>query len=436
MRCRCEAREERAGQDATAVLSRPSLTLSELLKYFPLVSTPENSELEEGRNGGDVLVESLSNDSRNLGPNCVFFCIEGTVHDGHDFAAQAAASGAIAVVASKKVDIDEGSRVPVILVEDTQRSLAMASKVFYGDPSARMDAFAVTGTNGKTTTTWLIRGILEEFGQITGMIGTVEYALAEHRLDSSGQLWATDEDDPTLQMQQTLPAHIVPYLGKYEVENTTPDCLQVQKIMSSMVNQGGEAVVMEASSHALAMGRCDNIDVNVGVFTNLSRDHMDFHRTMDAYLKAKLRLFDLISSDGCGVVNLDDPASQTFLEAAARRGLRVLTFSSDPSSDANVVCVGADLSLFKTEMVVGVAETGDQVEITSTLLGRANVSNILAAVTAGESSLSLSIFTGGHILCRQALVYRRKRHHRHRRSDPTDDSSFFFLDRFGDGIPR
>ena len=116
---------------------------------------------------------------------------------------------------------------------------------------------------------------------MTGMIGTVEYALAEHRLDSSGHVWEPLSEDPTLDMQNTLPAHIVPYLGKYEVQNTTPDALQVQKIMASMIDQGGEAVVMEASSHALEMGRCDNVDFNVGVFTNLSRDHMDFHGDME-----------------------------------------------------------------------------------------------------------------------------------------------------------
>jgi len=102
----------------------------------------------------------------------------------------------------------------------------------------------VTGTNGKTTTTWLIRGILEEAGYVTGMIGTVEYALAEHRLDSSGHVWEPLSEDPTLDMQNTLPAHIVPYLGKYEVQNTTPDALQVQKIMASMIDQGGDAATM------------------------------------------------------------------------------------------------------------------------------------------------------------------------------------------------
>ena len=106
----------------------------------------------------------------------------------------------------------------------------------------------MTGTNGKTTTTWLVRGILEEAGLSTGMLGTVEYALAEHRLDISGNFWEGGEEDPTLEMEHTLPAHIVPYVGKYEVENTTPDALQTQRIMAAMVDRGGEALVMESST--------------------------------------------------------------------------------------------------------------------------------------------------------------------------------------------
>ena len=218
---------------------------------------------------------------------------------------------------------------------------------------------------------------------MTGMIGTVEYALAEHRLDSSGHVWEPLSEDPTLDMQNTLPAHIVPYLGKYEVQNTTPDALQVQKIMASMIDQGGEAVVMEASSHALEMGRCDNVDFNVGVFTNLSRDHMDFHGDMESYANAKLKLFDLVSMSGYGIVNLDDSSSSLFIDAARGRGIKLLTFSADSSAQADVICLSVNLSLFQTELVVGVMNLGREIEITSSLLGRANVSNILAAVSAG-----------------------------------------------------
>ena len=139
---------------------------------------------------------------------------------------------------------------------------------------------------------------------------------------------------------------------------------------------------MEASSHALAMGRCDNLDLNVGVFTNLSRDHMDFHGDMDSYTKAKLRMFELIAANGTGVVNIDDPASHLFIEAATRRGLRVLTFSSAADSSADVVCLASRLSLFETELEVLVKSTGTKLDLTSSLLGNANVSNILAAVSA------------------------------------------------------
>jgi UDP-N-acetylmuramyl tripeptide synthase len=358
-----------------------SVPLRELVETLKVVEVSTQGEIQAGVES--LTIESLSNDSRDIGKNCVFFCIKGTARNGHDYAAQAVENGAIAVVASEPAVAAEISTVPVLVVEDTQTSLSRAARSFYGDPSTKLSTVAVTGTNGKTTTSWLVRGIFEEAGYVTGMIGTVEYALAEHRLDSAGQIWEASEEDPSLSMQHTLPAHIVPYAGKYEVENTTPDALSIQKIMASMVSQGGEAVVMEASSHALELRRCEDVDFNVGIFTNLTRDHMDFHSDMESYTSAKLKLFELLSTNGAGVVNLDDPSSDLFVEVAGRRGLKLLTFSSKPeSAAADITCRNVCLSLFETQMQVSLPQNRE-IEITSSLLGNANVSNILAAVSAG-----------------------------------------------------
>ncbi len=372
--CKTKAVES-AAASSSSPSHDPKWVLSDLLEALSqTVSRTEN--LGEGQ-AERLAVGSLSHDSRDvrgLG-NCVYFCLQGLTNDGHSFAQQAAESGAVAIVASKPVEIDAPG-VPVIFVEDTQDSLVRASKAFFGDPSSKLNTVAVTGTNGKTTTTWLVRGILEEAGFITGMIGTVEYGLAEHRLDATGEVWEPPsgaEPDPTLEMQHTLPAHIVPYVGKYEVENTTPDALRLQQIMAAMVRQGGEAVVMEASSHALELGRCDGTRFNLGIFTNLTRDHMDFHRDMASYTEAKLKLFELVAPGGSAIVNLDDPSATRFVEVAQRRGLKLLTFSADAASGADVTCLGVTLSLFQTEMIVGVANTDRQIEITSSLLGRANV---------------------------------------------------------------
>ena len=168
------ASEQSSGQSSSQSIERQSdseripafsVTLGEVVRLLPLVSTPENLNSE-------LAVEGLSNDSREVASNFVYFCIEGTVQDGHDFAAQAAEKGAVAIVASKEVGV-HGADVPVLLVEDTQASLAVASKAFYGDPSSRLKTVAVTGTNGKTTTTWLVRGILEEAGFITGLVDMI-----------------------------------------------------------------------------------------------------------------------------------------------------------------------------------------------------------------------------------------------------------------------
>lgn len=156
-------------------------------------------------------------------------------------------------------------------------------------PTARVAG--VTGTNGKTTTSWLIRSVLEQMALVVGMVGTIEYALAEDRLDEEGSLWIPSEPDPTLNRKSSSPYRVAPYRGKYAVPNTTPGPLPMVKLLAGMRDRGAQAAVLEASSHGLSQGRLGGTDVDVAVFTGLSQDHLDFHGTMEEYKQAKLLLF-------------------------------------------------------------------------------------------------------------------------------------------------
>ena len=286
----------------------------------------------------DLLVTGVANDSRKVKPGDLYVCIEGAKSDGHDFAKAAADAGAAAVVASSgsaKLQDLETLGVPVLKASDTGVALSELSRAFYEDPSARLLTVGITGTNGKTTTSWLVRGILEEAEHLTGMVGTIEYALCNQLLSESGELWkdtpagkerdiqeviqeewdqiyfetkAAEEGRARL-LAHSLPYHLDKYQGRYSVPNTTPSSLQVQQLMAGMADRGGSACVMECSSIGLDQGRCDAVDYDVAVFMNLSKEHMDYHGTMQEYLNAKARHVPPPSPpSGCLHCNASPPA--------------------------------------------------------------------------------------------------------------------------------
>ncbi|XP_072968380.1 UDP-N-acetylmuramoyl-L-alanyl-D-glutamate--2,6-diaminopimelate ligase MurE homolog, chloroplastic-like [Typha angustifolia] len=292
-----------------------------------------------------VLVTGIKNDSREVNPGDLFVCCVGSETDGHLYISNAISRGAVAVMADKEVDIG----LPLVVVEDTNSVLPVLASVFFNHPSKRLTVIGITGTNGKTTTTNLVYSIFESMELSTGMIGTLGYYI--------------DGDK------------------KIEAVNTTPDALMTQRLMASMVQNGNNAVVMEASSHGLELGRCDEIDFDVAVFTNLTRDHLDFHGSEEEYRKSKSKLFAKMVDPKRHrkVVNIDDKNASYFLEQG-NADVPVVTFGME-NENADVRPLKFELSLFKTEVLISTPE--GTMEITSGMLGRYNIYNILAAVAVG-----------------------------------------------------
>jgi UDP-N-acetylmuramoyl-L-alanyl-D-glutamate--2,6-diaminopimelate ligase len=294
--------------------------------------------LREVMGGGDlpdVEVGALAYDSRTVAPGALFFCVPGFETDGHDFAADAVARGAAALVVERPL----GLGVPEVVVDSVRVAMAPAAARFYGDPSAELEVVGVTGTNGKTTTAFLARALLEAAGRPCGLLGTVTSVVGGRERG---------------------------------VVRTTPEAIDLQRDFRAMLDGGDRACAMEVSSHALALHRTDAIHWSVTVFTNLSRDHLDFHATMEEYFVAKRELF--VAGPGASVVNVDDPYGRRL----AAELPTAITFALDAQADwrAQDVRTGLDGSGFRVRSPVG------ELEVRSPLPGRFNVSNVLGALAA------------------------------------------------------
>jgi UDP-N-acetylmuramoyl-L-alanyl-D-glutamate--2,6-diaminopimelate ligase len=229
--------------------------------------------------GPAVEIRGLAYDNRAVEPGTLFFCVPGYTRDGHDFAQDAIDRGAAALVVARPL----GLGVPEVQVEDVRAAMAVAAARLYGDPTARLPVVAVTGTNGKTTTAFLVRSLLEAAGRRCGLLGTVTSVVA-------------GQERPTVR--------------------TTPEAIDLQRMFREMLDGGDTACAMEISSHALELRRADGIHVAVAIFTNLTQDHLDFHPTMEAYFQAKRRLFASHLTD-VRVVNVDDPYGRRLAEEFA-----------------------------------------------------------------------------------------------------------------------
>src|SRR6201996_3469427 len=234
---------------------------------------------------GDAEVEiaGLAYDSRKARPGTLFFCVVGEKRDGHEFAAQVVEAGAAALVVERELPV----AVPQVVVPSARAAMAPFAAAFWGDPTAELKVIGVTGTNGKTTTAYLAREILEAAGIPTGLLGTVKQVVG-----------GVEES----------------------VERTTPEAIDLQETFRRMIAGGDRAVAMEVSSHAMVLHRADAIHFDVAVFTNLTQDHLDFHQTMEEYLEDKRRLFE--ADPGVRIVNVDDPYGRRLAEE-----FECLTFS-------------------------------------------------------------------------------------------------------------
>jgi UDP-N-acetylmuramoyl-L-alanyl-D-glutamate--2,6-diaminopimelate ligase len=289
-----------------------------------------------------VEVSSLAYDSRDAGPGALFFCVSGFRVDGHDFAPRAVEAGAAALVVERPL----GLGVPEVVVPSVRAAMAPAAARFHGDPTERLQVVGITGTNGKTTTAWLVRHLLESAGTRTGLLGTVASVVG-------------GREEP--------------------VERTTPEAIDLQATFARMEDAGDRACAMEVSSHALHLHRVDAIHWAVAVFTNLSRDHLDFHESMEEYFLAKRRLFQ--AQPGTAVVNADDEHGWRL---AAETG--AVTFGVRREADWRALDVRGGL----TGSRFRVASPRGEAEIDSPLPGAFNVSNTLAALAAA-SALGVSL---------------------------------------------
>ncbi len=299
---------------------------------------------------GSVEVADLAYDSRRVGAGTLFFCVRGERADGHEFAAAAVEAGAAGLVVERELDLD----VPQVVVPDARQAMAPLAARFWGDPTAELKVVGVTGTNGKTTTAFLVRQILEAAGVRCGLLGTVKQVVG-----------GVEE----------------------EVERTTPEAIDLQATFRRMVEGGDRACAMEVSSHALALHRADAIHFEVALFTNLSQDHLDFHADMGDYFQAKRRLFT--AGPRTAIVNVDDEYGDRL--ASEFECLRFSTNGWDADfvvRDISLDARGSEftVSLPATNLSAGIEATdrpaGGEVRVRTRLPGQFNVSNALAAFAA------------------------------------------------------
>lgn len=289
-----------------------------------------------GPEAPEVEISGLAYDSRSAGPGTLFFCVPGFTSDGHDFAPAAVERGAAALVCERPL----GLGVPEVVVADARAAMGPAAARFQGDPTATLPVVGITGTNGKTTTAFLVRHLLEASEIQCGLLGTVKRVVA-----------GVEED----------------------VERTTPEAIDLQATFRAMLDGGDQACAMEVSSHALELGRVAGIHFAHRVFTNLTQDHLDFHETMDAYFAAKRKLFD---GPGNAIVNVDDAYG-----ARLAAEVDATTFAVDRDADYRARDVEFDVS--GTHFA---CDTPDgPLALASPLVGMFNVQNVLGAIVVARS---------------------------------------------------
>lgn len=322
------------------------MKLKELLSVIPFYRAIGSIE--------NINITDIEMDSRKVEAGDAFVCISGFTVDGHDFAKEAEAKGASVIIAEKEVEVN----IPLVIVSDTSRALAMLAAKFYDYPTKNMSLIGVTGTNGKTTITYLLEEIFQLNKEKTGVIGTIQMKIG-------------DESFP--------------------IANTTPDALYLQRAFYEMKEKAVERAIMEVSSHALDLGRVYGSDFDVAIFTNLSQDHLDYHKNMDDYLRAKSLLFAQLGnsynedSKKFAIINEDDPSRDLLKRSTAQH---ILTYGCKHKADvmAKNIQLNAQGTSFVMETPIG------STTIHSRLIGMFNVYNMLASAAAAiASGISLQV---------------------------------------------
>lgn len=308
------------------------------------------SQLAVSRLVGDGRTEitGLQTDSRKVVPGDLFFCIPGLAADGHDFAGKAVERGAVALVAEREMNLN----VPVLIVKNARYAMAVLANYYYRNPSRELKLIGVTGTNGKTTTTYLLEKILSDQGFRTGLMGNIHVKIGSRYIPNS--------------------------------MTNTQEALELQRILREMADEGTDYCIMEASSHGLELGRVKGCRFRTGIFTNLTQDHLDFHHTMEQYKAAKGLLFSRLGNEfnedpnlsQFAILNADDPASKDYEKLTSAQ--TILYGIDNPSADvrAEAIEMTSGGTRFTCVTFRGTAE------IDMRLVGRFNVYNALAAVTA------------------------------------------------------
>lgn len=318
------------------------MKLSELLNHVRVIQVVGNAELKE--------IEDITYNSNSVKKNSLFFAIEGFKTDGHKYIPDAINNGAAAVVLSNVNAVPDElfthSNCVKIVVEDTRKSLAEFSNIFYGRPSEKLTLIGITGTKGKTTTAFFVKNVFETAGFKSGLIGT-----------------------------------IANYIGSKEIKTmlTTPQSNEINSLLSQMIAEGCSHCVMEVSSHALHLHRVDKLNFNYGIFTNITSDHMDYHKTFDHYLNSKKILFDMLPSDGYAIVNTDDPnIGELLKDCKAKKVTYGLSSNSDfKIKDIEYTLEGTSFSIEYNRKVY---------KLETKLVGHFNAFNASAAFITGVLS--------------------------------------------------
>src|SRR5687767_1343566 len=310
-----------------------------------MTTTKRIAELTDAKLTGDetLIVTDVSHDSRRTGKGALFAAVSGALFDAHKFVPQVMGQGAVGVLSESAAP--DGFAGAWLQVTNIRRAMALAAAEVQGHPSRELQLVGITGTNGKTTTAYLIASIPEAAGEPVAMTGTVEYRLGAQR---------------------------------FKADRTTPEATDMQRLLRQAVEIGCRTAVMECSSQAMDFHRCDELEYAVAVFTNLTRDHLDYHQTMENYWYAKQRLFDgrLGTRPRNSVINVDDPYGVELATSLEKDGLRVIRYAVNAAAD--VSAHDAEFSLEGMKFLL--LTSGTKREFRSPLVGAPHIYNTLAAV--------------------------------------------------------